>query len=77
MANISIGATYADAGSAKARGPRPGFFRRVFVAIMEARQLQADRKVAEIMARHGGLPAHAQIQRRALARRDYPFGRTW
>lgn len=38
---------------------RPGMVLRIFYAMVNARQLKADREVAEILARHGPLLKHA------------------
>ena len=44
------GSTHAKPGIAK-----PGVFRRFLVSLMAARQRQADREIAEILARRGGV----------------------
>ena len=36
---------------------KPNLFRRIFDALIEARQRQADRVIAEILARRGGVMA--------------------
>ena len=50
----------------------PGLFRRMLLALMEARQRRADREIAEILSRRGGVMAEADAFR--PVRRPYPGG---
>jgi hypothetical protein len=47
--------------------------RRVLQAFVEARQRQADRLVAEILSRQGGIMAHSEANERQSGRRTFPF----
>jgi hypothetical protein len=49
-----------------------GLFRRFASALMAARQRQADREIAEILGRRGGVMADACTDARAAQRR-YPY----
>jgi hypothetical protein len=56
MANVStlstpLGSRARDTQAAR----RPGVFRRILEAIMESRQRTADREIAEIIGRRGGV----------------------
>ena len=73
MANISTVAPYAGATQAETNA-RPGIFRRILVALMEAQQRRADREVAAILTRHADFPPHVLAAERELARRNFPFG---
>jgi hypothetical protein len=42
-------------------------------AVVEARQRQADREVAEILSRQGGIMAHSDAKGLQSGRRTYPF----
>ena len=51
-------ATVLDASfslSRKSAASSPGLLHRAFLALMEARQRQADREIAAILARRGGI----------------------
>jgi hypothetical protein len=71
MANISTVAPYAGAEHAS----RPGIFRRILAAIMEAQQRKADREVRAILARYADMPPHVLKQEGELEHRYYPLGR--
>jgi ABC-type nitrate/sulfonate/bicarbonate transport system substrate-binding protein len=73
MANISTVAPYAGA-SRVATNARPNIFRRVFAALIEARQERADREIAEILARYADTPPYVLEAQRERARRTYPLG---
>ncbi len=64
MANISTVAPYASAERRADIVARPSFLRRLFIATLEARQRQADREVAAIIARSGH-PMPEALDRRA------------
>jgi len=51
MANISV---VAPSGGRSHVRARPGLFRKVLEAIMESRQIKANREIVEIIARQGG-----------------------
>ena len=48
-------------------------FARLMRAFMEARQRQADRDIAEILARRGGIMKDALEGNQCTQSRDYPF----
>lgn len=66
MAITSVG--YSTAGLHR-QSARPGFIRRAFAAIISARQLKADREVAEILARHGTSSKVAGLARQGATAR--------
>ena len=50
---------FASPGQATAPAATPGLFRRVLLALMEARQRRADSEIVEILSRRGGSMAEA------------------
>jgi hypothetical protein len=72
MANISTVAPYADAG----RASRPGIFRRMLTALMQAQQARADREVRAILARYADIQPHVLKAERDLEQRYHPIRRT-
>ena len=50
-------AEFGAPGNEAAVAGKPNLFRRIFDALIEARQRQADRVIAEILARRGGVMA--------------------
>jgi hypothetical protein len=55
----TAGAAPASPEQTQAATAAPGLFRRILLALMEARQRQADREIAEILARRGGVIGRA------------------
>ena len=52
--------------------PKPGLWRRAYDALMESRQRQADREIAEILARRGGIMADPALTAAFQAGRRRP-----
>jgi len=60
MANISTVAPYAGADSAPRLAARPGIFRRILAAMIEAQQRKADREIRQFLAVHADISPYVQ-----------------